>query len=284
MKDLSIYGRIKEFFNGVDLEGGNWHSGITKLDNNDLWIYKSDYLDDCIRKDELADVVYLRSGDKEKAMGVITNRRANYWTKSVVNDCKDVEGNLLNPPVHSDSIPQYNFALQNYGSVSPESGDKRLRIRNMKLAKKYKIKYYSPYDLINPLKEETRWGPKLTLEFPDLDTLDIVLFEVFRVGESFKGTETDTTGSKKLILTKREQGFDEITVYPNPNNGSFVVFIENSQKVEAIHISDNIGKKVDSRYEVQGENYYKGLSFKPGIYFVEVIYKDKVIRKKIIIN
>ena len=164
-----------------------------------------------------------------------------------------------------------------------------LRIRNMALGflgipKEYKIKYYSPYDLVNSIKEETQWGPKLTLEFPEMDTLEIILFEAFRMGESFKSIETDTTEIKKTTQTIREHEVDEITVYPNPNHGSFVVSIENSQKAEAVHISDNLGKKLDSREKVQSENYYRDLKFKPGIYFVEVIYRDKVLRKKIVIN
>jgi hypothetical protein len=48
------------------------------------------------------------------------------------------------------------------------------------LPKEFKIKYYSPYDQVNSIKEETRWAPQLTLEFPEMDTLDLVLFEVFQ--------------------------------------------------------------------------------------------------------
>ena len=67
-------------FEKVDLNGGNWHSGMTRLRSNGNLRFNKSYRDDCIRDDELADVVYLRSGDKEKAFGVITNRRANYYT------------------------------------------------------------------------------------------------------------------------------------------------------------------------------------------------------------
>lgn len=53
---------------------------MTRLRNNGNLKYEKSYRDDCIRDDELADVVYLRSGDRQKAFGVITNRRANYYT------------------------------------------------------------------------------------------------------------------------------------------------------------------------------------------------------------
>lgn len=155
----------------------------------------------------------------------------------------------------------------------------------MKLGKEYKIKYYSPYDLVNSIKEETRWGPKLTLEFPDLDTLDILLFEAFPLGGNFKSMLSDTTDSKEILTreSKKEKG-DEVIVYPNPNDGDFNILIENFNGVLAIYITNNLGKEVDVRTQIFYENQYDNKSFNFGVYIVKVVYKDKIIRKKLIIN
>lgn len=237
--------------------------------------FNDNYHDDCVREDELADVVYLRSGDKNKAFGVITNRRANYYTLG--------EGECIQNTL---DIPKpTNEGLQTYGNVEPEGGNNRIRIRNMKLGKEYKIKYYSPYDLVNSIKEETRWGPKLTLEFPDLDTLDILLFEAFPLGGNFKSMLSDTTDSKEILTreSKKEKG-DEVIVYPNPNDGDFNILIENFNGVLAIYITNNLGKEVDVRTQIFYENQYDNKSFNSGVYIVKVVYKDKIIRKKLIIN
>ena len=278
VRDLSIYQRVAEFVDGVPLDEENWHSGmvkINKLDKNNYWRYKKSYRDDCIREDETADVVYLRSKDKKKAFGVITNRRANYYTLGEGKCTKD--STIAAPPEESP--------LRIYDAVVPGSGNDRLRLRNMKFAREYKIKYYSPYDQVNSIKEETRWGPKLTLEFPDMDTLNIILFEAFRMGENFKSMQTDTTNSKDPITkTPHKEKKDKVKIYPNPNDGNFVVFIENISTIKAIQITNNLGKIVDKKSKVVNENQYNKSNFNSGIYFVELIYENKVVRKKIVVN
>ena len=166
-----------------------------------------------------------------------------------------------------------------------------LRIYNMALGllglpKEYKIKYYSPYDQVNSIKEETRWAPQLTLEFPDMDTLDIILFEVFRMGGSFKSMQNDSTNSdnNKLSGELKKDITDNIKVFPNPNDGTFVVLVENSSDAKEIYIIDNLGKRIDLRFEVTKENFYDKTNFKSGIYFIEVVFENKIIRRKIIIN
>ena len=280
-RDLSIYQRVAEFVDGVPLDEENWHSGMVKLDNNDYWKYKENYHDDCIRDDETADLVYLRSENKEKAFGVITNRRANYYTLG------DDSCRLNKPaPEHSDDN-DIDSLLQTYDKVVPGNFGERLRLRNMKLGRKYKIKYYSPYDQVNSIKEETKWGSKITLDFPKMDTLDIVLFEAFRMGGSFKSMQNDSTNSDnndKLSREIKKNITDNIKVYPNPNNGTFIILVENPSDAKAINITDNLGKRIDSRYGVTKENYYNKINFRPGVYFIEAEFEDKVIRRKIIVN
>lgn len=165
-----------------------------------------------------------------------------------------------------------------------------LRIRNMALGflgfpKEYKIKYYSPYDLVNSIKEETRWSPSLKLDFPDMDTLDIILFEVFPIGENFKSMSNDSTISEDKLSKEIKRGvMDDVKIFPNPNDGNFAILVEKANDAKAIHITDNLGKQIDSRFRVRKENQYNMTSFKSGVYFIEVVFEDKVIRNRIIIN
>ena len=281
--DLSVYKRVNEFVSGVDLEGGNWHPGIFKRkkngNNKGRWDFKSNFAKNCVREDELADVVYMRSKDDKKAFGVISNRRWNYYTLGE-GECTD--GTKLRP-IHSDSIPQYNLALQSLGSVSPDGGSNRLRIRDMP-AGEYKIKYYSPYDQVNSLKEETRWGPQLTLEFPEMDTLGIILFEVFRTNTNFKNMEQDTTEDNTQVVNREEELQEDILIYPNPNNGDFVIQLNNPSLVKEIRIVDNLGKPIHSLKNIERENQFNLIHLPSGTYTVEVLYHNETILKKIIIN
>jgi hypothetical protein len=54
--------------------------------------------------------------------------------------------------------------------------------------------------------------------------------------------------------------------------------------VKFIQILDNLGKQIDLRKTVSMENYYRKSILKPGVYLIEVIFEDKVTRRKVIIN
>lgn len=73
-------------------------------------------------------------------------------------------------------------------------------------------------------------------------------------------------------------------VYPNPNEGNFIVGIYNNKNVDRIEIMDQIGRRVDVRTEVVKENIYKTLKFSPGSYWIKIIYTDSIIHKKMIIQ
>lgn len=151
-------------------------------------------------------------------------------------------------------------------------------------AGQYKIKYYSPYDQVNSLKEETRWGPQLTLDFPIMDTLGIILFEVFRTNTDFKSLEQDTIKHTINILNREEEIHDGILIYPNPSNGNFVIQLNNPSMVKEIRIVDNLGKPIHSLKRIERENEFNLIRLSAGIYTVEIIQQNETIIKKIIIN
>jgi len=282
VRDLSIYQRVAEFMDGVPLDEENWHSGmvkINKFDNNGYWRYKKKYRDDCIRDDETADVVYLRSGDKEKAFGVITNRRANYYTLG------DDSCRLNKPaPEHSDDS-DIDSLLQTYDKVVPGNFNDRLRLRNMKFGREYKIKYYSPYDQTNSIKEETKWGSKVTLDFPEMDTLNIVLFEAFLMGDNFKSMSNDSTNTEKETTREpKEKKSKEVAVYPNPNDGSFTVKVEKNNEVKYIQVVDHLGNLVKTKRDIQEVNHFNRLNVADGVYWIKVIFQDTIVYKKVVVH
>lgn len=105
------------------------------------------------------------------------------------------------------------------------------------------------------------------------------------MGENFKSMAVDTTKSEESFTREpKKEKSDEVIVYPNPNDGNFIIIINNHENVRAIHITDNLGKRIDSRFGVTTENQYNKMNFKSGVYFAEIIFEDKVVRKKVIIN
>ena len=68
------------------------------------------------------------------------------------------------------------------------------------------------------------------------------------------------------------------------NDGKFEIYIENPSEVSMIRILDNLGKTIDTRTVVKKENQYYNNTLNSGVYFVEVIFENKVVRKKIVVN
>jgi len=174
MADTIIYQAIRTFKDTLDLETDHGQSGMLKLDKNGAWLFKELFVQSMVRQDETADVIYLRSKSRNQAMGVITNRRYNYYTKGT-GDCVTE----YPMPKHSQGNEFATERLRNYGSISPGKGQNRLRVRGMRMTK-YRITYYNANNPTVPIFSETTRGKQLTLNFPKLgeENDDILLFKV----------------------------------------------------------------------------------------------------------
>ena len=81
---------------------------------------------------------------------------------------------------------------------------------------------------------------------------------------------------------------DRVEIYPNPTNGKLTI-INNVKEgnIDKIYVYDNLGKIVD-RYDVKdvdGSRYEVDLSGRDGgVYFVKLIYDDRIITRKIIVK
>lgn len=87
---------------------------------------------------------------------------------------------------------------------------------------------------------------------------------------------------EKYSNTNKENQF--IEVYPNPNEGHFYLYVSfDVKEIISINITNSIGKVVYETNELNNNNL---INIEPyqGIYILNVILKDKILTKKIIIE
>jgi hypothetical protein len=86
------------------------------------------------------------------------------------------------------------------------------------------------------------------------------------------------TGKQEVFL------FDQISVYPNPNQGTFTIHSAESNKAD-ISIYDVLGKKVYEENAVLYSNLLIDLSNHPnGIYFLNMRSGESLMTKKIVLH
>lgn len=74
----------------------------------------------------------------------------------------------------------------------------------------------------------------------------------------------------------------QVTVYPNPSDGIFNV--ASDEQLKSIRIINTLGETVYNNESIAGKSYLLDLSsFRKGIYFMELMSGDKMIRKEITI-
>jgi phosphatidylserine/phosphatidylglycerophosphate/cardiolipin synthase-like enzyme len=103
--------------------------------------------------------------------------------------------------------------------------------------------------------------------------------------------DSELYGIGKVLITVGGNGVYSVqkllfSVYPNPNNGNFVINIDNNLKSTVVKLFDIQGKEIYS-YVVKNNLSHINLSFndiEKGTYFIEVISGNNIDTKKIIIN
>lgn len=175
--DTVLYQAISQFKDTLDLETDQWHSGMVKLDKEGNWVYKDRFVRSMVREDQTADLIYMRSRSRKQAMGVLTNRRYNYYTKGEGDCVKNYP-----KPEHTEGNGFATERLQTYGPTVAGKGQNKLKVRGM-LGKKYRITYYNANNPAVPIYSEETRGRQLTLNYPVLggENDDILLFKVLLI-------------------------------------------------------------------------------------------------------
>jgi len=87
---------------------------------------------------------------------------------------------------------------------------------------------------------------------------------------------TNTLGVKQIINSN-----EQITIYPNPNNGSFVIESSNATK-QTMQVYDVNGKMVLSQ-TINGKTTIDASSLNEGVYNISIISSEGVVNKRLVI-
>jgi len=286
---LPELGRMRAFIEKYPLEEGDWHPGSMDLDG-DSWRLNDTYADNMDgdflpygkfrREARKADLSYLRSGDRNYAIGVVTNKTYGILT---VDDCFDQEWqdlwedadtsqtDLVTSLDPADYKPAIDVSCLYY----------ELKLRNMK-SEKYYINFFKVTDLNTPIQSEDDGGllsnGKVDLEYiikGDYLTDYIILFTARKKNTNHpqKSNQIEDELLEEEIVNQRNVFIEELEgffkVFPNPV--SQLLTIEKPDRIDFYHlVLKTIDGKVlysnkhDSNFEINMEN------LTAGIYFIDI--------------
>lgn len=116
---------------------------------------------------------------------------------------------------------------------------------------------------------------KTSSELFELDTLPNI-----RAGETLKGSKIEVGSNEEDF--KATITCEDIRIYPNPNDGVFIIQIPEDFDCKKLAIANSSGKIVYSDvFENQKTLEMDIKNMPPGIYFIKLISVDKVISRKI---
>lgn len=180
---VSNYGefaKAEKWINSVDLSKDNWHPGASKLSHRDsvnIWKYQPSYKNRMIGKNNKADLLFLRSGDKKSAFGVVSNLTYNVYTEGKCFD-EEWEKNLGK----EEETQKKSEKVKTYGR-----GGENLKVKGMATGR-YKVEYFLPNEQKKPFLTTYHTGSNVKIALDSLGNTKetyIVLFRVSRAKEGF---------------------------------------------------------------------------------------------------
>jgi hypothetical protein len=106
---------------------------------------------------------------------------------------------------------------------------------------------------------------------------------------TFYSEAVDSVGNKEtknIFDAKTTISSDEVRIYPNPNNGSFIVQSKLAIKISGFTLYDMQGRQVDIKYTGSDNRFQLSVNnIAPlGMYILKIQTQDKVIGKKVFIS
>lgn len=289
--NFETFGNIAEFVEGIEFDKDLWHPGASKLEDNynpPAWFYNEDYAKRMVGENGLADLSYLRSGDKNFAIGVITNTSYNVYNTS---DCYDLIWDSLSAP----NVPQedrWGSPISQSSPVFITPTGENLKIKGMRIGKNYSIDYFFPNDPTNAIHTSYDVGPKLKLEFPMENTEGtyIILFKARQVQQSWMPQQDSIpqgANNEDVLRIAQSNEVQQImeqetlTIYPVPSSTKVVLELRVALRSAEIEIYALDGKLMD-QFTLIGEREVDIKAYEIGTYLVKCYLQDTILVKKII--
>lgn len=278
--NYGVFGKMNTFLTGVNLDQDKWHPGNTSLVlNTSTWNYSSGWNTDMVRNDKRGDLMYLRKGNADEAIGMITNTTYNYYNHGQQPTISCFENEPCSFSWASTPIADANMNQQ---LISSQDKKGMLRLRGMD-ATKYRIDYYWSHNPTSIIHTSYGWGPMIQLEY-DMEGNNneyIMLFKASRVWEK---------SVDRVVEEEREEVqliHQNLFVYPNPSDGEFRVELNEEVFSEnlSVTVTDMLGRIVYKEENIPSNTFDVRITGKdPGVYVVIVMRDEQKWVNKVILE
>lgn len=170
--NYEIYGKVARFFENIPLNAENWHPGASKLvfsDSIPRWVYNELAWENMHETKNRVGLSYLRSGLKNKAIGMLSNHTFNYLSAHDSTELADELSKHLRKPRDQ--------------RLNRKIGGIRLKISDLENGN-YRITYFLPHNQDEIIYESFQKGTDIRLDFPRIKATKeeyLVLFRVEKV-------------------------------------------------------------------------------------------------------
>lgn len=281
------YAKIRTFLENMNEKGG-WHPGAMKLQSDGRLEYMSNWAEDMDKHSKKADLMYMRSNDRNYAIGVITNKTYNIET---VDGCIE---NGTWPPEFDDLMKE---------SQTFTTNTEGLFLNGMNSGKYY-INYFYTHSQGYPYDSDDQNGSRIKLKtfLSNEDDKYIILFMARKTGHNWlpqlEESMTQLTTSKQSIEKIAKVNVDNeilysdsederdlnIYLYPVPTDDK--IKIELSHLIQDISVSINTidGKKVGNYNLNNISNEISVKNLEKGVYLFDFYSNESFIEQKKIIK
>lgn len=277
--NYGIYQQMNDFISQFENLGAeNWHPGAS-WNTSGKWVYSEDWANEMGEEASKADVMYLRSGDRNYAIGVITNKTYNVYNTS---DCFDQKWDAWS----NDTVPEIDRWDRPNKVLQPVNvATEGLKLQGMKMDKYY-VNYFYPDNLSVPFHSTDDIGPKVKLDvtIPASYGSYIVLFMARRKDHSWidvapnSSSALDNAASFSEISTEPREGQEpresangkiDIDVFPVPAHNKVTIEAEQHQGKVDVLVESMDGKMVEKLTLKGGHDELDISRYEPGTYFLK---------------
>lgn len=281
---------MRNFVANVDFDGGAWHPGASQQWSSGSWSYNSEF-EALMGKNKRLDVSYLRSGDGNFVIGVITNKTFN----SVSNSNCFVNEIWINPDSLGGNWTNTSTSTQDWLHFNGAQLDQQdIELKGLN-ADKYYINYFQPssnYGTPIHSSDDTQLiangSIKLNYNVPATSTGYIIPFMARRSGQSWSpliqpsGSTADLQEvfalEENLLVSTNLEESSTIDVYPVPTSSELFIELQNLSGI-TITIETFDGRQLKKLNLDASKTVVSLVDFASGTYILRC-FKDGVLLKQ----